>query len=343
MMSSQLWTSAFVVISVSMCCMVRGEGLPDANTASTSTAPLKDVTAASAPSLDIGDKPPACSDKTWATVKTMLPKYPMTLKWPTEGVVIARMAESPVTMFSSAEWTRTKADDSASHNGRRMLVSLATTRPAVQHETDKYVVSIRIEQVEGSHNAMKAAMCTSAWMMSAARGSTWHGFNVAKVPSASFIANLADGPRNKMVCSIGNLCVTLNVSDESREKFPDISTLGKLSDKLGLLMVPKAPDGQPAKPSQIRITVGDAVKNVIAMTVETPKEGGCEGWWLRMDTTSGRLIVESPSKVSLLGVNTKGATVTCYAISPDSKEWYSTSVEIPGRLAASQPATKPNE
>ena len=353
MISSICKSLMVIVLVVSLCgagVVVYGDpsGIPFTSAANAGEKPPT-----SSLGFDPGDKPEGCGSQLWALVKETLPAYPLALASPSEDVLVVRMADQSSGLFVSADWEVCETESVVLRNAEKILPPIAKTCSTIRHKKDGYVVQLRIGQCGGSHDAMRAAICASTWMLSAARGSTWHGVAPIPVQDASFVANLAKGPSNTVVWSVGNIMVLLAITKDAADSlarlpptttwwgqpthFLDEAELGRLASQLSIVVAGSAPEAKPAEPNQLKVTIGEMIENSVSISVETPEDGGLKGWWIRMDTTAGQLTLEAPGRAVLTGVPEGGATVKCYAVSSDGKKWYSSSVRVEGQEGESKP------
>jgi hypothetical protein len=319
-------------------------GSPSAARSPAATA--EETSATPVAGFDPGDKFPDIEDGMWNLVKKMLAKYPMNLKRPEEKSLCVRVADKPVDLFSSSGWA--SADpDAKMYRGMDKLPCLAQNRLAVVHKQRGYRAEMWMCLCRDNFEAMRRAIRGSAWLMSCARGSTWHGFEPIPVQEASFVANLSKGPSNDVVWSIGNIRVLLAITKDAADSlarqpptttwwgqpthFLDEAELGRLASQLSIVVAVSAPEAKPAEPNQLKVTIGEMIENSVSISVETPEDGGLKGWWIRMDTIAGRLTLEAPGRAALTDVPEGGATVKCYAVSPDGKKWYFSSVRVEGQ------------
>ncbi len=289
--------------------------------------------------FDPGEKFPDWSDRGWANLKKMLAKYPMELRRPEAKTLCVRVAEEPAGLLSSGPWASVEAaPENAVANPYRGARAI---RAAVVHKERGYRANIRAWVCPSSFAAMRKAIQASALFRNATRLNTWHsGVKPIPVTSASYVANFGRGSRNHVVWSVGNMAVVLITSKDTDKSFASQAELARLASRLSLVASGPARKAKPAKPTQLKVTVKETGKGSAAISVETPKDGGLKGWWLRLDTSAGRLKLEAPGRATLQDVPKGGATVNCFAISPDGKTWLCRDIKVQGKQSSD---TKPSQ
>lgn len=268
-----------------------------------------------------------------------LQQYPMVLRRPEEKTLCVRVAERPVDLLVSDIWEAGQPDETMIRRHLDELTAVSKTRLAVVHSNEPYRAEIWLILCPTSTEAMRNAIHSSLWLISCQRPNTWGGLNkVIPVDGASFVANFSPGPFNDVMWSGGNLAFIMVPNKESQDHFPSDEELGRLASRFSILAGVPIREAKEATAAQIKVTVEDMAKGTVPLRVETPKEGGLKGWWLRLDTSEGRLTLVSPEKATLSDVPAGGTIVKCYAFSPDGKQSFVTIIHIPTMPTDAKPA-----
>lgn len=289
--------------------------------------------------FDPGEKFPNWNDRGWANLKKRLAKYPMELRHPEAKTLCVRVAEEPAGLLSSGPWAPVEAaPENAVPNPFRGARAI---RAAVVHKERGYRANIRAWVCPSSFAAMRKAIQASEVFRNATRLNTWHsGVKPIPVTSASYVANFGRGWRNEVIWSVGNIAVVLMMSKDTDKCFASQAELAALASRLSLVASGPARKAKQAKPTQLKVTVKETGKGSATISVETPKDGGLKGWWLRLDTSAGRLKLEAPGRATLQDVPRGGATVNCFAISPDGKTWLCRDIKVQRKQSSD---TKPSQ
>ena len=101
-----------------------------------------------------------------------------------------------------------------------------------------------------------------------------------------------------------------------------------MASRLSALFDPPPDDARDADPDGLIVSVLEQYEDGPRIVVETPEDSPYNGWWLRLDTTAGRISVESPGRAVIKNMPNEGATITVHAISPNGEQWHRLSREI---------------
>lgn len=175
----------------------------------------------------------------------------------------------------------------------------------------------------------------------ATRLSTWYGnIKPISIEKCDFVAHFNDAPGNYMYVSFANVWMSFQMSGEEAGKHVNLAQVTSLCERLTALVC-DAPEAdnvlRRASQDQLSLRLKRNDDGSVMIYWDTPTGSKLDQYWIKIKTSNGKLSIKGTNKVELVGASSDGAIVNCYAISPDGKDWYSTSIQVPSQ-ATSQPA-----
>ena len=258
----------------------------------------------------------------WDKDMQLLTKYPMMLVRPQLNQLVVRLAREPDRVAWSEDWERTK----------QTLTPIPRCTPFILEHASGPIVAGGINLASDSIAQLSLTVEEGRRFLLSARPSTWSGSPCFQVRDASFVVNYEPGKSNKVLYSIRNMQVTLLACalDRQRKVATDAQLL-EIAERFNRLFqdTSKLELKQP-KEGELALALVESKGNTAAIAWSAT--GSLEGHWVRVDTTAGELSMDAqnPGRVKLTAIPEKGATLTCYAVSPDGKEWLKSELKVPG-------------
>ena len=266
--------------------------------------------------------PPDPRESTWGDAVRRLKDYPMQLAKPQLDQLMVRMAKHICNVAAGGAWSESK----------RQIEPVHRFTPFVLEHIDGFVIRGGTNLASDPIAQMAKTINDSSFILASARMNTWSGAPCLAIQGASFIANYQSGGPNTVMYSIRNMQVILSAcaADEGGE-FANDSQLLEIAERFNRLFqdTSKLELKQP-KEGELALALVESKGNTAAIAWSAT--GSLEGHWVRVDTTAGELSMDAqnPGRVKLTAIPEKGATLTCYAVSPDGKEWLKSELKVPG-------------
>jgi hypothetical protein len=264
------------------------------------------------------------SEADWKNIVERMKDYPMPISKPAMNVVLVRASNRPARLFNDS-WRHDTQD--------RPYFPSAPIRFLLKGKNDDRAAIGIVTGPDATHQLIET-ISTACRILSGARPSTIRG-GVAclKIQGASFIANYVSAEKapNTVIYSVNNVRIRIH-SVKQLATFPSDDDLTDLAQKFNNLFQDTA-DLDTKQPKEGELQLGVVERAEDSATINWSATGSLEGHWIRIDTKAGELAIigEEPGRVALSKIPDEGTTLSCYAISPDGKEWYKTSIQIPGR------------
>jgi len=279
-------------------------------------------------------RPRECREETWRYILRKLPKYPAEYPPPGEDVLLVRAASQPAKLAAGGDWLLSKEPIPTIVTAKPPPAGAARSVFLVRHKPTGARAYMVLLRHPNAIRALAHVLYRSASRFGgSARISTWTG-SVAPVAvrRASFVANYNEAPRNSLMWSAENVEVWLYVVGDPKDNYVRPKALGALASRLSVLLEP--PDEKKvaeASSEQLVLRVASHEKGSAVLKWATPKKGGLDGHWIRVDTSAGKLSLDKDARVRLADIPAAGAKVTCWAVSADGRQWLRVALDVPGR------------